>query len=133
MRPLPWILYVWFCAVILTVTVVMILCSGCTARDVSPHGPRQGMVDDVDENPNHVSVLAFMSSKCGPCKRAKPFLLSIKADGVNVQIVDVDEYPNIAKRYGVESVPTFLVYVGGDHPVRTKDIWVVLLIVEGRR
>jgi len=113
------------CAVVLTVTVVIIASCGCTKGDAVPPGHSGHPVE-------YVRVLAFTSSQCGPCKRAKPFLLSLRADGVDVRIVDVDENPDLAKQYGVKSVPTFFVYVGNYQPTRVENIWSVILLIEDR-
>jgi thiol-disulfide isomerase/thioredoxin len=71
-------------------------------------------------------VLAFTASWCAPCQRAKPALVQIRAAGVDVEITDIDEHPDLARKYGVTSVPTFIVYVCGKTPVRTNDILVVV-------
>jgi len=117
---LSWLLYSWFCVSLLVVVLILIACSGCDSeklrlRETKPHAVR-------------VRVLAFVAPWCEPCRRAKPFLLSIQAAGVDVRIVDIDKNPSLAKQYGVKSVPTFFVYVGDNRPVRTSDIWVVILL-----
>jgi thiol-disulfide isomerase/thioredoxin len=71
-------------------------------------------------------VLAFTASWCGPCQRAKPVLVQIQAAGADVEIVDIDDHPDVAKKYAITSVPTFIVYVCGKSPVRTNDILVVV-------
>ncbi|MEN6367708.1 MAG: thioredoxin family protein [Thermoguttaceae bacterium] len=75
-------------------------------------------------------VLAFTASWCGPCQRSKPFLAEIKASGVDVQIVDIDEQPDLAQQYGVTSVPTFFVHVNGKSTLRTQDISVVVSLTK---
>ena len=71
-------------------------------------------------------VLAFTASWCTPCQRAKPALIQIQAAGVDVEIIDIDARPELAKQYDVTSVPTFFVYVCGKKAVRTQDITVVV-------
>ena len=71
-------------------------------------------------------VLAFTASWCTPCQRAKPALIQIQTTGVDVEIIDIDARPELAKQYGVTSVPTFFVYVCGKKAVRTQDITVVV-------
>jgi len=79
-------------------------------------------------------VLAFTASWCVPCQRAKPALVQIQAAGVDVEIIDIDAQPDLAKQYGVTSVPTFFVYVCGRKAVRTQDISVVVSLTHfGRR
>ncbi len=77
-------------------------------------------------------VLAFTASWCVPCQRAKPTLVQIKAAGVDVQIIDIDEQPDLARQHGVISVPTFFVYVCGKEAVRTKEISVVVSLTRFR-
>ena len=77
-------------------------------------------------------VLAFTASWCVPCQRAKPALVQIKAAGVDVQIIDIDEQPELARQYGIASVPTFFVYVCGKKAVRTQDISVVVSLTRFR-
>jgi len=73
-------------------------------------------------------VIAFTAAWCGPCKAAKPYLVQVEAAGVEVEIVDIDENPEMARRYGVTSVPMFLVYVCGRKAVRTQDVAVMLAL-----
>ena len=77
-------------------------------------------------------VLAFTASWCVPCQRAKPALIQIQAAGVDVQIIDIDKQPELARQYGVTSVPTFFVYVCGKEAVRTQDISVVVSLTRFR-
>ena len=73
-------------------------------------------------------VIAFTATWCGPCKAAKPYLVQVEAAGVEVQIVDIDQNPDMARQYGVTSVPTFFVYVCGKKAVRTQDVTVVVAL-----
>jgi len=73
-------------------------------------------------------VIAFTATWCDPCKAAKPYLVQVEAAGVEVQIVDIDENPDMARQYGVTSVPTFFVYVCGRKTVRTQDVAVVVAL-----
>jgi thiol-disulfide isomerase/thioredoxin len=87
---------------------------------------------ETPTQPNHgggctrPKVIAFTASWCGPCHAAQPLLVQVEARGVEVQIVDIDENPEMARKYGVTSVPTFFVYVCGKKTVRTQDIAVVV-------
>jgi len=76
-----------------------------------------------------VRVVAFTAAWCGPCRQAKPALLCIATAGVDVQVIDVDRQPDIAKRYGVASVPCFFVFAPGREPASTHDILEVVRLV----
>jgi len=73
-------------------------------------------------------VVAFTAVWCGPCRQAKPHLARMESAGVEVEIVDIDKNPELARRYGVTSVPTFFVYVCGKKTVRTQDVSVVVTL-----
>lgn len=73
-----------------------------------------------------IKIVAFTATWCGPCQRAKPLLIEIKALGVEVQVVDVDAQPALAQRYGVTRVPTFLLFEDEREAARTYDVLIAL-------
>jgi len=95
--------------------VLLALTAGCEASQEGHQG-----------RCSRPKVLAFTASWCAPCQRAKPALVEIRAAGVDVQIIDIDAHPDLARKHGVTGVPTFIVYVCGKAPVRTNDIRVVV-------
>ncbi|MBA3286502.1 MAG: thioredoxin [Acidimicrobiia bacterium] len=62
-------------------------------------------------------VVDFWAEWCGPCKSIAPILGEI-ADELGEQItvakVNVDDNPDLAMRYNVMSIPTLLVFSGGE-------------------
>lgn len=59
----------------------------------------------------------FYATWCGPCKMMAPTVDEIaaeKAGEVAVYKIDIDENPDIAQRYGVMSIPTFISFEGGN-------------------
>lgn len=61
-------------------------------------------------------LLDFFATWCGPCKMLAPTLDEIAAEQagkVAVYKVDIDQSPDIAQKYGVMSVPTLIVFEGG--------------------
>lgn len=62
-------------------------------------------------------VVDFWAPWCKPCKAIEPHLRSL-ADAwderARVVRVNVDEEPGIASRYGVLSLPTVILFVGGE-------------------
>ena len=104
--------------VLVALFVLLALIAGCES-------PQQGR-QDRQGGCRRPKVLAFTASWCAPCQRAKPALIQIQAAGVDVEIIDIDAHPDLAKKHGITEVPTFIVYVCGKVPVRTNDILVVV-------
>jgi thioredoxin 1 len=70
-------------------------------------------------------LVDFWAEWCGPCKMVAPLLDEIaveQAGRVKVAKVDVDTNPELAARYGIQSIPTLLYFVGGE--VRDQTIGV---------
>ncbi|WP_119309151.1 thioredoxin [Cohaesibacter haloalkalitolerans] len=62
-------------------------------------------------------VVDFWAEWCGPCKMIAPILDEIskeKEDSVKIVKVNVDENPNTAAQFGVRSIPTLLLFKGGE-------------------
>ena len=66
---------------------------------------------------NGVVLVDFWAEWCGPCRRLAPTVEQLAAfyDGkVVVGKLNVDENPEIAMRYSVMSIPTLLIFSGGE-------------------
>lgn len=61
-------------------------------------------------------VVDFTAAWCPPCRAMKPILreLAEERDDVRFVEVDVDAHPSVAARYDVLSMPTFVVFRGGE-------------------
>jgi thioredoxin 1 len=67
-------------------------------------------------------VVDFWAEWCGPCKMIAPHLeeISTAMDGkVKIVKLNIDENQQIAARYGVRSIPTLIMFKGGE-PVDMK-------------
>lgn len=62
-----------------------------------------------------LTVVDFFATWCGPCKMLSPIIeeLSTKIDDVKFVKVDVDKHDEIARTYGIMSVPTIIFFRDG--------------------
>ena len=61
-------------------------------------------------------VVDFWAEWCGPCKMIAPLLEDLAADQagkLTVAKVNVDENPQAPMKYGVRSIPTMILFKGG--------------------
>ena len=62
-------------------------------------------------------LVDFWATWCGPCRMLAPTIAKIaeeQAGKVKVCKLDVDEEPEIAAKYGIASIPTLMVFRGGE-------------------
>jgi len=62
-------------------------------------------------------VVDFWAEWCGPCKMITPVLEELAGelgDQVTIAKLNVDDNPDVAMRFNVMSIPTLLVFQGGE-------------------
>lgn len=71
---------------------------------------------------NKTVLVDFFATWCGPCKMIAPILQEVRDeidDDVVIGKVDVDDNFEIARSYGIMSVPTLLVFKNGEETLRS--------------
>ena len=62
-----------------------------------------------------VTVVDFFATWCGPCKMISPIIEKLANDMANVKFVkiDVDKHDDLARIYGIMSIPTLIFFKDG--------------------
>lgn len=61
-------------------------------------------------------LVDFSAEWCGPCKMMPPILKEVKdklGESITVLKLDIDRNPAVASAYGIQSVPTLIVFRDG--------------------
>ncbi len=62
-------------------------------------------------------LVDFYANWCGPCKMLSPVLEKVNSE-VKVVKVDVDNFEDLARKYGVMSIPTIILFDKGQEVKR---------------
>lgn len=68
-------------------------------------------------NANRLVLVDFFATWCGPCKMMHPVLEQLKGElGEEIRIIklDVDKNETVAAAYRIQSVPTLVLFRGGE-------------------
>ena len=73
-------------------------------------------VEEFDAAIKEGSVLVdFFATWCGPCKMLSPLLEEIADENPNISVlkIDVDEVGQLAAKYGIQAIPTLMLFKNG--------------------
>jgi thioredoxin 1 len=68
-------------------------------------------------------LVDFSATWCGPCRRMEPIIEEVANEyegKVKVCSADVDKCTDVAKKFGIMAVPTFMMFKGGETTAQTQ-------------
>lgn len=68
--------------------------------------------------PSETVLVQFTSEQCSHCQSMQPVLQRMLAEGCPLQVIDVDQQPDLAGQFRVTGVPTFIVLTSGQETGR---------------
>ncbi|HMK12505.1 MAG TPA: thioredoxin [Acidimicrobiales bacterium] len=72
--------------------------------------------DETVQSASEAVIVDFWAEWCGPCKMISPILEEIASehkDKLKVVKLNVDDNPDVTRRYDVMSIPTLIVFKDG--------------------
>ena len=80
------------------------------------HTLNTGNFDDVVNSADKPVIVDFYADWCGPCKMIAPVVEKLSEEFENEIIfckVNVDESPEVAERFLIQNIPTFISFKNG--------------------
>ncbi len=77
-------------------------------------------INSVAEFDNEVKeglvLVDFFATWCGPCKMLSPLLEELAEENPNLKVlkIDVDEVGPLAARFGIQAIPTLMLFKDGE-------------------
>ncbi|MGX7195996.1 thioredoxin [Enterococcus olivae] len=73
---------------------------------------KQNFEETVKEG---LHLIDFWAVWCGPCRMQEPILDELEKELPSIQIskVNVDEEPELSAQFGIQSIPTMLIFLDG--------------------
>lgn len=104
---------------------------GCSAPPPTSVDPRPEP-ELADANDLRLVVTVFSAPWCGPCRNHKPYLLKLEGEtkGVDYVHVNIDKEQKKSQRWGISSIPTYVVHYAAEEIYRTHDIHKLVKLVE---
>lgn len=86
-----------------------------------------------EKTKNGIVLVDFFANWCGPCRMMSPILEEVQeeiGDKVSIYKVDVDEDGNLARQFGVLSIPTLILFSDGKQVEKHIGLWMKDAVIE---
>ena len=71
--------------------------------------------DFNEEIKDKLVLVDFYATWCGPCRMMHPIIEEVaKEENIKVITVDVDKHDELARNYGIMSIPTIILFQNGN-------------------
>lgn len=77
------------------------------------------------DNSDKPVLVDFYATWCGPCQMLAPILEQVSqqlGDRVQIVKIDTDRYPQIASQYGIQALPTLVLFKNGQPADRLEGV-----------
>lgn len=100
------------------IVAALFMLTGCSSKQgkstesEEPQSAVQAAAQAPDKLTAPITVIDFSATWCGPCQMIAPDVHELadkSTDVAQFQFVDVDQNPDMADKYGVQAVPTFVI------------------------
>ena len=84
-----------------------------------------GSFQELLQNSSKPVLVDFYATWCGPCQMMSPILEQVGTqlrDRLQVVKIDTDRYPNIASQYAIQSLPTLVLFKGGQPVTKIEGV-----------
>ena len=73
---------------------------------------KEGFDNDIKQG---LVLVDFFATWCGPCKMLSPVLEEVSEENKDLLVlkIDVDEVGELAARYGIQAIPTLMLFKNG--------------------
>jgi len=107
--------------------VVLVLLCGCEQQSRRQEAPNRSRPTPTPQSTHQ--VLAFTADWCQACQQDKSKLADLRRRGVEVVEIDYDARPDLARKYRVRRLPTYIVLKDGKEVERTESILLLIKIL----
>lgn len=81
------------------------------------HLKDENLLEIIEKTKDKPILVDFFATWCGPCQMVAPVIEDLAQqykDKIIVYKVDVDQHQDLAQKYGIQSIPTVMLFKDGE-------------------